>query len=248
MSFGLTQGLLTLVKLLSGIDSWPLVRWCKVLWDIEEVCMDRQNRMIDLSHVIDENLAHHPYDEPLDMVHHKSLAVDGFNDTKISTGMHIGTHMDAPSHMTNRKIFISDIPLERLVGRGILFDVRGQEEILLDDEALALIREGDVVLFFTGFGEKFGGEGYFDDYPVISETLADLLVVKKVKMVGTDTPSPDKFPYNIHKKLLSHDILIIENLVNLESLIDVKDFTIHAVPMKIAAEGAPVRVWGLTLD
>ncbi len=210
--------------------------------------MDRQNRMIDLSHIIDENLAHHPFDEPLDMVHHKSLADDGFNDTKISTGMHIGTHMDAPSHMTDRKIFISDIPLERLVGRGILFDVRGQEEINLTEDAIDLVQEGHVVLFFTGFGDVFGSEEYFHDYPVISEILADQLVAKKVKLIGMDTPSPDKFPYNIHKKLLSHDILIIENLVNLESLIDVKDFTIHAVPMKIAAEGAPVRVWGLTLD
>lgn len=61
-------------------------------------------------------------------------------------------------------------------------------------------------------------------------------------MVGTDTPSPDKSPYLIHKILLKGDVLIIENLTNLESLLSHSEFEVIALPIRFEAEASPIRV------
>jgi len=42
--------------------------------------------------------------------------------------------------------------------------------------------------------------------------------------------------------LLEKDILIIENMKNLGSLLNVDEFEIIALPLKIKAEASPVRV------
>ncbi len=61
-------------------------------------------------------------------------------------------------------------------------------------------------------------------------------------MVGIDFPSVDKAPYAVHSLLLSHDILIIENLTNLEQLQHYKNIELIALPLKIDAHGSPARV------
>lgn len=48
--------------------------------------------------------------------------------------------------------------------------------------------------------------------------------------------------YPIHKILLTKEVLIIENLTNLKSLVGVQSFDVFAFPMKLHAEAAPVRV------
>jgi len=90
--------------------------------------------------------------------------------------------------------------------------------------------------------EHYHESVYFEDYPVISEEIAQYLVERKVKMVGVDAGSidiADGFP--IHKILLAGDVLIIENLTNLNQLIG-KDFTVYALPIKLDVDGAPARV------
>lgn len=45
-----------------------------------------------------------------------------------------------------------------------------------------------------------------------------------------------------HKTLLGNGILIMENLVNLEKLLDIPSFEVIALPMKLQADAAWVRV------
>ena len=55
-------------------------------------------------------------------------------------------------------------------------------------------------------------EEYYINQPVIDEGLADFFVEKNIKMLGMDLPSPDNYPFEIHKKLFANNILIVENL------------------------------------
>lgn len=75
-----------------------------------------------------------------------------------------------------------------------------------------------------------------------------MLVRKRVKMIGLDTPSPDKIPFEIHKYLFQNNILIIENLTNLEKLIDGENFEVIALPLKIRADSSIARVIARTMD
>lgn len=160
----------------------------------------------------------------------------------LSTGMHVGTHMDGPLHMIPNGRKLSDISVDRFVAKGHLIDARGSREIdvgLLEEHSIA---EGDCVLLYTGFDQKFGEPAFYTDYPVLTEACAQELVRLKIKFVGMDTSSPDKTPYNVHRILLCEEILIIEGLVNLSELLSIKEFEVIALPAKFEAEAAPVRV------
>lgn len=199
-------------------------------------------KFIDLTHTIDSKIPAYPSDSPVDLYQDRQIDKDQYNNFILNTGMHTGTHIDGPMHLTDSKDYIKDIPLDRFIGNACLLDVRYQnvissKQIFNDD-----IKENDIVLLYTGFGSEFGNKKYFEEYPVIDKTFAELLIKKKIKMLGIDTPSPDKSPFDAHKLLLKNNILIIENMTNLEKLLFIENFEIIAFPLKIKADSSPVRV------
>lgn len=161
--------------------------------------------------------------------------------TSISSSLHVGTHIDAPMHMQKGTFTLDTYPLDRFYGRAIVFDVQHQNPIN-HLEMHALIQPGDIVILKTGHSHCFYDESYYQTYPVISETLAGMLIDKKIKMIGLDTPSPDKAPFVIHHKFMTSDILIIENLTNLDEVPCHTPIYIDAFPLKIEAEAALTRV------
>ncbi len=155
---------------------------------------------------------------------------------------HFSTHIDAPSHMVAHGKTLSDYPIERFVGTGIVLDVRGQKEI---EANLDSVRKGDIVFFLTSHSNKVYEKDYFDNNPVLTPKTAQELVHKKINMVGLDAPTPDNEPYTLHKLFFKHDILIVENLVNLKKLAG-KRFHCYVLPLKIKnGDGAPCRVIGV---
>lgn len=199
-------------------------------------------KYIDLSYEIEHQMAVYPGDDELKLYRHRFLNRDYYNDTKLETGMHVGTHIDAPSHLLNKDRFICDYPVEKFIGNGCLLDVRNEEIIKLKDEYLDKVQEGDIVLLYTGYDEFFGTDKYFENHPIVDEKLAQFFVDRGVKLIGIDMPSPDQYPFKVHHKLLENDILIIENVRNLKKLEGVKRFEVMAFPLNIRAEASLTRV------
>ena len=198
---------------------------------------------IDLSHEITDNMPVHPYDYKVRLYEDKVLEKDKFTNSRLETGMHAGTHIDAPRHFLNRDSYISDFPLDQFAGNGCLLDVRGETTISLKPQ-YERIQQGDIVLLLTGFSTLYGHADYyenFDNHPIVDLEFANFLCEKKIKMLGMDTPKPDNYPFDIHKLLLSNDILIMENLTNLNQLKGISNFEVYAFPLKIRAEGSIVR-------
>lgn len=200
-------------------------------------------KYIDLSHTYVDNMPVFPGDPPMTLKQIASVPVEGFTDHQITTGMHVGTHIDAPLHMIEGGKYISDIPVEQFSGPGVIIDARGEKDI--DGSLLSgvVLEKGSIVLVCTGMSLAYGTEPYVKEHPAITESFARALVSAGVSIVGMDILNPDKeesFP--IHKLLLSHNILIIENLTNLDALVGQKDFEVFAFPMKLQADAAPVRV------
>ena len=152
-------------------------------------------KYIDLSYEIEHQMAVYPGDEELKLYRHRFLNRDYYNDTKLETGMHVGTHIDAPSHLLNKDRFICDYPVEKFIGNGCLLDVRNEEIIKLKDEYLDKVQEGDIVLLYTGYDEFFGTDKYFENHPIVDEKLAQFFVDRGVKLIGIDMPSPDQYPF-----------------------------------------------------
>jgi kynurenine formamidase len=126
-------------------------------------------------------------------------------------------------------------------GKGVLIDVRGEKIIKLSPFIRAAVKEGCIVLLYTGASAMYGTPEYYSLHPLVSAEFAEFLVAKKIKMLGIDAPSPDYSPFECHKILLAADIFILEDLTGLEQLSGIRDFSVAAFPLKIAAEASPVR-------
>ncbi|NLK04464.1 MAG: cyclase family protein [Clostridiales bacterium] len=199
-------------------------------------------RYIDLSQDITHDMPVHPYDDAVRLYQDKFLDKDKYVNYRLEIGMHSGTHIDTPMHLTDRETYINEIPVDRFIGRGLLFDVRNESIIKLKGYYSDIVREDDIVLLYTGHSDRYGTKEYYAEQPLIDKDLANFFVEKSIKMLGMDLPSPDNYPFEIHKLLFDNNILIIENLTNLSELIDVKDFDVTAFPLKIRAEASMARV------
>ncbi|MDO8487610.1 MAG: cyclase family protein [Candidatus Curtissbacteria bacterium] len=196
-------------------------------------------RLIDLSVPINEDTPIYPGDPKTEIKPNGVMDTDGYEDHFVCVGTHVGTHVDAPRHMIKDGKSLDQITPDNFAGRGIVIDVRNG--FSLEKVKAADIKEGDIVLFYTGMSHRYHQSAYYDAYPAITEEIAGYLVEKKIKMVGVDMCSVDHEPFKVHKIFLKEQILIIENLTNLEALIG-REFKIYAFPIKLQIDGAPARV------
>ena len=195
--------------------------------------------LVDLSVVLNKNTPVYPGDPQIITKPNGILDKDGYADSIITFGNHNGTHIDAPSHMIKGGKTLDQFSLEKFTGKGVHIKIQGKFD--LSSIKNSKIEEDSFVLFETGMGEKYGSSEYFNDYPAITEDIAEFLVKKKVKIVGVDMCSVDHEPFPTHRILLKNEILIIENLTNLSKLNN-KKFSVFAFPLKLQIDGSPARV------
>lgn len=217
--------------------------------------------LYDLSQPIANGIFHSKRYPPPTLSKLSTLADDGVNVTHASFAVHTGTHVDAPSHFLDDGESITDIPVDRFVGRGLLVTVdRGpREEIPLDDLRQALRTAGpDTMLCLrTGWDTRFTDAEVYRQYPYLSLDAAKALVDVGIRMIALDTPSPDLpeggrpagFDWPVHQILMRGGVLITEQLSGLGQLADVREFRLSAIPIALTgSDGAPARVIAETAD
>jgi len=163
------------------------------------------------------------------------------NISELKMATHIGTHVDAPWHFVPDGKTIDQIPLEQLCGPAVVVSVsrKGGEAIPASDLEDFDVREGDIVLLHTGWGDKFESPDYLV-HPYLSNDAAEWLVERRVKLIGMDLITPDMppgmrppgFAFPVHHILLEHEVLISENLANLD-LIAGRRVEAYLFPIKI---------------
>ncbi len=195
--------------------------------------------LVDLSVELNEKTPIYPGDPETRINAAGVLENDGYQDHYVCVGTHVGTHMDAPSHMVAGGKNLDDFSLAQFSGNGVY--IKTGRNFDLNEISKIPISAGDIVLFHTGMSDVYHEKSYYDDYPAIPEEVANYLVERNVKIVGVDMCSVDHPPFPVHKILLSKNILIIENLTNLSALAE-RSFKIYAFPIKLQIDGAPVRV------
>jgi kynurenine formamidase len=197
--------------------------------------------IIDLTHRFHDDMPVFPGDPCARLYQCARIAEDGINNHKLETGMHVGTHMDAPLHMMDDGMSIADTPIENCAGRGRLLDIPGVEEIHDDMLDTSVIAQGDCLLIHTGWDRYFHAAEYYTQYPQITHDFAKKALDAGVILVAMDTPSPDDDPFPVHKTWLSNGVMIVENATNLELLRN-RHFDVIAYPLKLAADAAPLRL------
>ena len=165
-------------------------------------------------------------------------------------GTHSGTHMDAPRHCIPDGPGIGHFGPRRLVGDGLVIDVRGHDEntaipAAILDEVRDLTWPGWFALLRTGWDRYWGEDQYFR-HPYLSPALAQALVDSGAGIVAIDTLSVDSTVDSgtaAHELLLGADILIAENLCRLDAS-PTQDAVRVCLPALVPgeADGSPARV------
>lgn len=184
----------------------------------------------------------YPDDPPFTLEQVNILARDGYNVSLISMGSHLGTHIDAPSHILAEGVPVDHISLEDLIGPARVIEI-AQEIILPEHLEDKDIREGDRVLFKTRNSILLKEKVFQEEFVYLAPETAVYLINKKVRMVGIDYFSIDRFKSETnesHKILLSKNVVIVEGL----NLLDVTEgmYFLIALPLNIqGCDGSPVR-------
>jgi kynurenine formamidase len=178
--------------------------------------------------------------------------------TFLGISTQVGTHVDAGAHVEPNGWPVDQIELDRLMGRGVLVDVRpktAEDPVTPADLERYKVEPGDIVLFYFNYSPPKEGELYSQSY--LTDDTAKWLVEHRIKCIASNTPGVENFkrgvtqqwtdPRNqkvawpVHKILLSQHIPIIEGLTNLDQLVG-RHFRFIALPLKISgADGSPIR-------
>lgn len=238
----------------------------------------KSGKWIDLTWSFDENSVYWPTNIPFK----HDTVFEGINDKgyyyssfKFSAEEHGGTHFDAPMHFAKGANSIEKVPVDKLIGEGIVVNVsdkvnsnRDYQISITDFQAWETLNgripDNAIVLVNTGFGkyypdkEKYTGtlltgkEGVENlHFPGLHpDAAAWLTTERKIKAFGLDTPSIDfgqSKDFMTHRTLFASDLTAYENVANLDQL-PPKGFWVMAFPMKIeGGSGAPLRIMAVVL-
>ena len=175
------------------------------------------------------------------------------NITELQMIVHTGTHVDSPRHFYDDGPAFQDIPLQRLMGQGVVWRMDFPLYGVIEPALLARMRPrlmpGDILAIDTGASERVGTPDY-DRHASLSVAAADWLVEQKVKLLAVDMPTPDValdkrpegFIWPVHRVLLADGVLIAEQVTNLAALAG-RRAEFMFCPLNIAdCDGAPARV------
>ena len=234
------------------------------------------SRIVDLTHTYDTDTIFWPTEKGFRLERGPAGVTEKgyyYSANRLWTPEHGGTHVDAPSHFFADRPTVDQIPLKRLIGSGVVVDVRDKcradrdyqiavEDLQAWEAAHGDTLDGKIILLNTGYAthwpdrEKYLGTAETGrgaiaklHFPGLDPTAARWLARRrKIKAIGLDTASIDygqSTMFGSHVTLCEHRIPILENVASMDAL-PATGFTLIALPMKIAGgSGGPTRVVAL---
>lgn len=210
-------------------------------------------KVIDLTHEIKTNMQVFPGDPEVEIKEALTHKTDYCHVDRLLLGSHSGTHIDAPYHFLEDGKRISDYPLSRFMGDGVVIDLQRKkageaiqrEELKVHEKR---IHPGDLVILKTGWCETFGTERYLE-HPYLTADAARFLVEKKIGIIAIDFLNVDPTlweSWEAHPVFLSADVLIVENINHSLELEEEKQYWFCFAPLKLAdSDGAPIRAFAV---
>jgi len=202
-------------------------------------------KLIDVSVPLDPSLASYPGNVPFSLEANKRLANgDSSNVSALHMSAHSGTHVDAPRHFFDEAPGTEALPLEMLIGRTRVIEVRTRGGITADDLRGIDLAEDVRLLIKTPNSRLWGDPTFHGDYIGVTESAARYLVEHGIKVVGVDYLSVEVFHTPgapAHHVLLGGGTIVIEGL-NLRD-VDPGIYEMYCLPLRIVgSDGAPARV------
>ena len=200
---------------------------------------------IDISHPISAKLALYPDDEAFTL--NQSNFTQGKTKiitSSVHTGLHFGTHTDAPLHFIPTGLSIDQVDLNKYIGRCqiINLDLSQRKHKIILPSDLPSISEPRVLIATNTFDYT---QDFNPNFATLHPELTQNLIQQNCILIGIDTPSVDPCDqltdFENHLQLLSNNIAIIEGLKlhNIPSGI----YEMIAIPLAYEGlEASPLRV------
>jgi arylformamidase len=199
---------------------------------------------IDVTVPIRHGMVHWPDNPPVCLESQETLAGGVvLRLSKLTFGVHTGTHVDAPNHFGVPGGGVDRLPLGAFMGPARVASLRSRTIGRAEMEALDL-RAGERVLFKTTNSARcWDTDDFVPDYVYLTSEGARVAAARRIQTIGIDYLSVgggDDGP-ETHRVLLEAGVCIIEGL-DLRR-VEPGEYELLALPMLIAgSDGAPTRV------
>ena len=151
---------------------------------------------------------------------------DSCNLTKFEMCAHNGTHMDAPYHFIEEGKTVEQLDLGKCIGEALVVEAGGE----LDQRSAAkIMKSGMKRILIKGKA-------------VVTAEAAEEFNRWQAVLIGVESQSvgPVNSPEQVHRILLSQEVILLEGLVLSE--VPEGRYFLSAVPLNLGgADGAPVR-------
>src|SRR3972149_4767375 len=156
------------------------------------------------------------------------------NVSRISMGVHTGTHVDAPFHFLNNGVTAEHLPLDLLTGPAYVLELPGVNVITSSALRAAIVPSGTIRLLIRTVNSgywKESGSTFQTGFTGINSDGAEFLVDFGVKLIGMDylSVAPYKQSRPTNEVLLNAGVVIVEGL-NL-SEIPQGHYTLYCPPL-----------------
>ena len=204
-------------------------------------------KIYDVSLPISSGLPVWPGDPPIVLEQVESMDAGAHaNVSRLSAGVHIGTHVDAPHHFLNDGRTVEQLPLEVLTGPCYVTQLPdGIEAITAEVLAGIPIPAGTTRILFGTSNSHWWARGerdFQEDFVAITEGGAHWLVEREIKLVGVDylSVAPFSDSASTHKVLLEAGVVVVEGLDL--SVVPRGFYELYCLPLKLlGSDGAPAR-------
>ena len=224
--------------------------------------------MHDLTHAIESGMPVYPGDPEVSVDAAETFDADGCRVSRLACGSHAGTHVDAPSHTEEDGATLESYPASAFVRDAVVVDctdldarepipaerVPGSETAPAGSDTAP---DADCAVFRTGWSQHWGTDRY-RDHPYLTVAAAERCAERGLAVaVDAFSPDPtppadgelsigDRDPFGAHHALLGEGVLVFENLTTLDAVPE--RFELHAQPIALGGDGAPVRAVGVDLS
>ena len=198
-------------------------------------------KVFDISVPIRPGMIIYEGDPDLELERWESMAEGAIaNVSRLSLGVHTGTHVDAPLHFLDDAPGTEAIDLSKLIGPAVVVDAPGLDGAIGADAlaGLAVPEGAERVLLKTPNSRLWDRSTFTRDFARLDGSGARWVVERGIAVIGIDFLSIGD--HDAHRVLLSAGVIPVEGLDLRE--VDPGEYELLCLPLRIVgSDGAPAR-------
>lgn len=196
----------------------------------------------DISVPIRSDMPIYAGDPDVELERASSIAEGGHaNVSKLSMGVHTGTHVDAPVHFLEGAPGMESVSLDALCGPAVVVDgtrLDGDTIGQSDLESLDLPEGAERIILKTRNSELWNQDAFTRDFLRLDGSGARYLISRGVRTIGIDYLSVGD--HEAHRELLGAGVVPVEGL-DLRKIAP-GAYTLICLPLDlVGSDGAPAR-------